>query len=166
MPSICVFTRFLSKLPVLLTHQNGTPARVFEAITRNIQAWWGKPYLQSPNIKVLILEPMIGGRFYEDWRDGQGVLWATVTLLKQDRLVELTRPIAMSGVAHGIVRFELTEEGDATRVKLSHRAIGEVGKDDEAGYTTGWHDLVCVRLKAFVESGTRYGLGYEPPPQA
>jgi DNA-binding transcriptional ArsR family regulator/uncharacterized protein YndB with AHSA1/START domain len=139
-----------------------SPARVFEAITNDVSAWWGAPYLISTDAKALIIEPKVGGRAYEDWGNGQGAMWATVTALKQEKVLELTGPLGMSGVVQGVVCFELEAEGDATILKFSHRAIGEVNEQIEAGYNSGWQDLLETRLKAFVEQGIRYGIGHEP----
>jgi uncharacterized protein YndB with AHSA1/START domain/DNA-binding transcriptional ArsR family regulator len=140
-----------------------SPERVFDALTNELSAWWGAPYLVSQTAKSLILEPKIGGRFYEDWGDGQGAQWAMVTSIKRNERLELTGTIGMGGVVQGVVCFELEAKGNATVVKLSHRAIGEVNEESQAGYASGWQDLLGTRLKAFVEHGVRYGLGHEPP---
>jgi DNA-binding transcriptional ArsR family regulator/uncharacterized protein YndB with AHSA1/START domain len=140
-----------------------SPERVFDALTNELPAWWGAPYLVSQAAKALVLEPKIGGRFYEDWGDGQGAQWAMVTSIKRNERLELTGPIGMGGVVQGVVCFELEAKGNATVVKLSHRAIGEVTEQSQAGYASGWQDLIGTRLKAFVERGVRYGLGHEPP---
>ena len=105
----------------------------------------------------------MGGRCYEDWGDEQGALWATVTAVKKNELLEMTGPVGMSGAVQGVVRFELEPKGNTTVLKLSHRAIGEVNERQQEDYDAGWRDLLETRLKAFVEQGVRYGLGHEPP---
>ena len=102
-------------------------------------------------------------RFYEDWGAAEGGLWATVTAIRQDVQLELTGPIGMSGVVHGVARFDLEQREEGTLLKLSHRAIGDVNEQTEMTYTQGWSHLLATRLRAFVEAGTRYGLGHEPP---
>lgn len=139
-----------------------SPSRVFEALTNNVSAWWGAPYLISDEAKSLVMEPNIGGRFYEDWGNGAGTLWGLVTSIKQDEWIEVRGSMAMSGVVTGVLRFELEAQGIATLVKLSHRAIGEVNEELQAGYNDGWHDLIAVRLKALLEEGMKYGIGHEP----
>ncbi len=68
----------------------------------------------------------------------------------------------MSGAVQGVIRFELEQSSNATTLKLSHCAIGEVNERLQATYDAGWRDLLEKRLKAFVEQGTKYGLGHEP----
>lgn len=137
---------------------DATPNRVFEALTKDVAAWWGAPYQISETAKTIILEPKLGGRFYEDWGSGQGALWATVTQLKQNEILELTGPIGMSGAVQGIACIALEAKGKATLVKLSHRAVGEVNEQKQKGYSAGWQDLLGKRLKEFVEKGIRSGI--------
>ncbi len=140
-----------------------SPARVFDALTKEVVAWWGAPYLMSPDAaKDLVLEPEPGGRFFESWGDGQGSLWATVTAIKPAQRLELTGPIGMRGAVLGVVSIELHPKGNGTLLTLSHRAVGEVTPEIRASYASGWSDLLGTRLKVFVETGTRYGLGREP----
>jgi DNA-binding transcriptional ArsR family regulator/uncharacterized protein YndB with AHSA1/START domain len=140
-----------------------SPARVFEALTNEVSAWWGAPYLISDEAKALILEPNIGGRFYEDWGNEAGALWGLVTSIKQNKWIEVSGTIGMSGVVNGVVRFELEAQGNRTLIKLSHRAMGEVNEGLQEGYNGGWYDLFAIRLKAFLEQGIKYGIGHEPP---
>lgn len=140
------------------------PSRVFEALTREVSAWWGAPYLIG-KAQRLVLEPRLGGRFYEEWADGAGALWGTVTELEEDKLLEVTGPVGMGGPVVGRVRFTLAPQGAAgTRLSLSHRGFGAVTEKTGAEYKGGWTDLLATRLKAYVETGKRHGLGHEPPP--
>jgi uncharacterized protein YndB with AHSA1/START domain len=137
---------------------NAAPERVFAALTSQVSAWWGAPYLLTDAPQAIILEPTVGGRLYEVSGEGEGALWATVTAIQKNQRLELTGPIGMSGAMHSVVSFALELKGKATVVKLAHHAVGELGEDTEANYGAGWHDLVGVRLKAFVETGERQGL--------
>ncbi len=137
---------------------NASPDRVFEALTNDISAWWGAPYLMIEAPQAVILEPKVGGRFYEMIGNGAGALHAIVTVIKKNELVELTGPMGMSGAVHGVVSLTLEPKGEATVVKLSHRAIGEINEETQANYGAGWQDLLGTRLKAFVETGQRSGV--------
>lgn len=132
--------------------------RVFDALTKEISAWWGAPYLVSEAAQDIVLEPELGGRFYEVWGENEGVLWATVTGIKWGERLELTGPIGMRGAVQAVVSFELEPKGNATILRLSHQAVGEVTKETEENYGQGWQDLVGTRLKAFVETGKRHGI--------
>jgi uncharacterized protein YndB with AHSA1/START domain len=134
------------------------PARVFEALTKELSAWWGAPYLIREDSRDLVCEPTLGGRVFEDWGKGEGGLWATVTGIRRPDYLEWTGRIGMSGAVTGVVAFTLEPKGNATLLKLSHRAAGEVTSQTQAGYGDGWQDLLGGRLKVFVEKGTRRGV--------
>jgi DNA-binding transcriptional ArsR family regulator/uncharacterized protein YndB with AHSA1/START domain len=133
------------------------PEAVFEALTRNVSAWWGPPYLHG-DATDLVLEPRIGGRLYEVWGEDEGVLWATVTSLRRPRELRLTGPMGMPEPTHGVVTFQLEPQADATSVRLLHEAFGKIGKQTRASYEAGWKDLLDIRLRALVERGVRHGI--------
>jgi len=134
------------------------PARVFEALTKQISAWWGRPYVIGNGARDLIVEPKVGGRVYEDWGNGAGALWGTVTGLRKPEHIEWTGRLGMGGAVLGVVAYNLEPRGKGTLLKLSHRATGEVTPDTEKNYGGGWQDLLGTRLRAFVERGERQGL--------
>ena len=138
-------------------------AKVFDAMTGDISAWWGAPYLQfAEGATAVTLDPKPGGFLRESWSDGDGAVWGTVTSFLRNERIIVTGAMGMSGAVHGTIRFDLKEPGGSTLVRLSHRAIGEVSEELQAGYGQGWQDLLGRRLKTFVETGRRMGIGHEP----
>jgi uncharacterized protein YndB with AHSA1/START domain len=143
---------------------NADHNRVFQALTTQVASWWGAPYLYSELAKDIVLELKLGGRFYEVWGEDDGALWGIVTQIKRNEWLEITGPIGMSGVVHGVLCYELKAQGAGTIVRLSHKAIGQISSKTRSGYSYGWKDLLGTRLKAFVETGKKYGVGCELPP--
>jgi uncharacterized protein YndB with AHSA1/START domain len=143
---------------------NADPGRVFEALTTQVASWWGAPYLYSELAKDLILEPRIGGRFYEVWGDDDGRLWGIVTQIRRNEWLEITGSIGMDGAVQGVMCYELKAQGGGTVLSLTHKAIGHITTKTRSGYAFGWKDLFGTRLKAFVETGKKYGVGCELPP--
>ena len=137
--------------------------KVFEALTGDITPWWGAPYLQSrENARAVTLEPHLGGRFFEEWGEGEGAIWGIVTNFRRNERIILQGSMAMNGAISGTIRFDLEDDGDGTLLKFRHAAVGEVSRETEEGYTTGWTDILDVRLRAWLERGKRMGLGHEP----
>jgi len=135
------------------------PERVFDAITKDVAAWWGEPHMyDEERARDIRLEPILGGDFYEDWGNGEGAAYATVTLLRRPERLRMTGGMGMSGAVAGVIDIRLTPQGKSTIVRLSHRAVGEVTAETRAGYDNGWKVLLSERLKAFVERGLRTGL--------
>ncbi|EFH82116.1 SRPBCC domain-containing protein [Ktedonobacter racemifer] len=131
------------------------PQQVFEALTTHIDAWWMQGYA-SPH-STFHLEPLAGGRFYEDFGPGKGsALYATVTYLEPGKKLLLTGAMAMRGPVLGTVRFDLESEAHGTRLKLSHHILGTIDDSDREIYTTGWQELLGQHLKRFVEQHQGY----------
>jgi uncharacterized protein YndB with AHSA1/START domain len=132
--------------------------QVFEALTRSVSAWWGPPYLHEDATDI-VLEPKVGGRLYEVWGEDEGILWAIVTRLRRPKELRLVGSMGMLEPTHGVVTFQITPRDEATTiVELTHEAFGRVGEQARASYSAGWKDLLDIRLRAFVERGTRHGI--------
>src|SRR5258706_13913426 len=95
---------------------------------------------------------------YKLWGGDAGALWETVTGIRRSELLELTGSIAMTSGVHGEIKYELEATEQGTRLRFSHRAIGDFDEGSTQDYSSGWTDLLATRLKAFVEDGKRLGL--------
>ena len=124
----------------------------------NTSFWWGAPYLISDELKALVVEPKLGGMFYEDWDDGAGAIWGTVTQWKKNEIFEFTGKCGMGGAVNGVICFTLEGKGSSTLLKLEHDAVGHVTEKTQSGYTHGWNDLLEKRLKTYVEKGECHGI--------
>ncbi len=134
-------------------------ATVFQALTQDLSAWWGAPYLLAgEDTADVVLEPWPGGTFKEITTDGGGYVWCTVDQIRRNRLLTLSGRMGMRDAIAGTVRFELEDQANGTRLTLEHAAIGRLDAKTEASFGAGWQDLLAGRLKAFVERGERLGL--------
>ena len=132
----------------------GPPDRIFDALTAEVGNWWSHAFDEAP--KAILLEPHVGGRFHEVWGDDEGALYATVTRLRRPTELRLAGPMGMSRPVQGVIAFTLEplEAGRATRVRLSHQAIGDLDDDTHQQYDAGWRSLLNDRLAPYVETGT------------
>lgn len=132
------------------------PLTVFNAILEP-SAWWAHSF--SGNPVAIHLEPVVGGRFWEEMSEDEGALYATVTYVKRGEKLQLRGPMGMSGAVSGFITFDLEPQDATTVLKLTHRVVGEVTEKDAEGYTQGWQELLGTHLKGFVEDGTRVERG-------
>jgi DNA-binding transcriptional ArsR family regulator/uncharacterized protein YndB with AHSA1/START domain len=139
----------------------GTPAAVFAALTKDVGGWWGHPFVTT-RATSLGLDPRLGGLFTERWDNGGQVI-ASVTGWAQDEHLALTGSFHMS-VGVGVAAFDLAESGARTLVRFSFRAIGVADAEAAGAMTRGWAELVGIRLKGLVETGTRLGIDPDEPP--
>jgi hypothetical protein len=126
---------------------DAVPWRVFDAITINVSAWWGRPHLRSDDATNLVIEAQPGGRFFEEWGHRQGALRGVVTAIKQNERLELGGPI-VDGAHQALLRFGLEPREGGTLLTARAEGIEACVLDD----------LVRRRLRAFVEEGIRSGV--------
>ncbi len=95
------------------------------------------------------LEPWPGGRWYRDLGNNAGHLWGHVQVIKPPKLLEIWGPLFMSSPAISHLQYRLTEEGEVTRIRLIHGAIGRISPDHRQAIAEGmepWgHTLLRVR---------------------
>ena len=129
--------------------------RVYQAITRDIDEWWSNRITVDSHMH---LEPQVGGRFFEEFNGGGGVLYASVTYLKQGEEIRLTGAMDLVEEAWtNSIHLVLTSpQPDVTQLLLSHHFLGKVNVITVDSYKQSWEKLLKQHLKIFVESGTRF----------
>jgi uncharacterized protein YndB with AHSA1/START domain len=104
------------------------------------------PFNETPQGPMpMKLEAWPGGRWYRDLGDNMGHFWGTVQAIKAPSLLEITGPLFMSYPAISNLQYRLTEENGVTRLKFTHRAIGQLAHDPRV--ETGW-DHMLARIVA------------------
>jgi DNA-binding transcriptional ArsR family regulator len=126
---------------------DAVPWRVFDALTVNLSAWWGGRHLRSAEASGVVLEPQPGGRFFEEWGHRQGALRGVVSAIKRDERLEITGPIFDESRASRLVFVLEPREGGTLLTSRAESAPAGV-----------LDDLVCARLKPFVERGGKSGV--------
>lgn len=122
---------------------------VFEAILEQMG-----PRNETPDGTPLpmTLEPWPGGRWFRDFGNNTGHLWGYVQSFKPPTLLEIQGPLFMSSPAISHVQYRLTAEGSGTRLKFSHRAVGQIAPEllDGVNVGKGWGNLIS-RIQAAAE---------------
>ena len=121
------------------------PERVFDGLLR-MGEWWPHRFRAG---SAVVLEPFVGGRFYEDWGSGDGALYAVVTTLSRPSSLAMSGPMGMAGPVTAVWSMTLSPSGSGTVLALTHRAFGDVSEETRAGYTAGWVEVLDA-LRAFV----------------
>jgi hypothetical protein len=98
------------------------------------------------------LEPWPGGRWFRDLGNNTGHLWGFVQSIRPNDLLEIHGPLFMSSPAVSHLLYRLSEEGGGTRIRFSHRAVGQIPEDvrDGVAVNMGWTNYF-VRLTELVE---------------
>jgi DNA-binding transcriptional ArsR family regulator len=106
------------------------PERVWEALTSETASWWPAGFYVGPSPVRFTVEPRVGGRVFEDWGDGEGALWATVTSVRSGAVLEWAGDLsaAYGGPGRSFTSFGLEPIGNGTLLKFRDDTTGELGE--------------------------------------
>jgi DNA-binding transcriptional ArsR family regulator/uncharacterized protein YndB with AHSA1/START domain len=112
--------------------------KVFAAVA-DVARWWPHRFRGEATV---VFEAHVGGRWFEDWGDGNGALYGTVGVLDRPGRLSITGPMGMAGPVTSVWSVQLEEAGpDRTIVRGSHRAFGDIDDDTAAAYSQGWTEV-------------------------
>ena len=130
---------------------HAAPERVWKALLEQTTLWWPKDFYTSKKTKGFHIEPKLGGKMYEDWGDGAGVIWYEVFAIDPLHSLDLRGCLAVPyGPAFSLLHLELKASGDETLLLLSDSTIGSA-KDGKKAKVDGWKQLFEFGLKPYVE---------------
>lgn len=98
----------------------------------------------------MTFEAWPGGRWFRDLGDNAGHLWGHVQVIKPPKLIEVNGPMFMSYPAVSHVQYRLLTEGDGTRIRITHRAMGLIPQDHLEGVHEGW-EYALKRIREIAE---------------
>jgi uncharacterized protein YndB with AHSA1/START domain len=111
-------------------------ARAFDVFTRHMVRWWRpENHIGKTPLKDVVLEPKVGGRWYEVGQDGASCQWGKVLSWEPPRRIVLAWQLTAEWQFDPALITELEvrflPEGDATRVELEHRNLERFGAKAE-----------------------------------
>lgn len=105
----------------------------------------------------MVVEAWPGGRWYRDLGNQSGHLWGHVQVIKPPFLLEISGPLFMSYACLNHIQYRLSAEGTGTKLRLTHRAIGEIAAAHRDGVREGWsHGLERIRQIAESRLNAKY----------
>ncbi len=127
---------------------------VWQAVTSEANAWWRKDFYTSPKTKQFIIEKKLGGKMYEDYGNGEGLVWAEVIGINSPQSIEFKGNLSASfgGPAISFLKIELASNGEETKLTLTDDIFGKVGENVKTSMTKGWELLFGHGLKPYVEN--------------
>lgn len=130
------------------------PTRVWKALTENIGDWWPAEFFAGgePAERSFILEAWPGGRMYENWDSGGGVLWGTVFCIDPNVRLQVLGAVFPNwgGPTQWYGTWELKSQENGTTLKFSESTVGRISDAGVAEKDKGWKFL-WQALKAHVE---------------
>jgi uncharacterized protein YndB with AHSA1/START domain len=113
---------------------------VWRALVEETGRWWRRDFLTSDQARAFVIEPVLGGKMYEDWGGGAGVVWATVTALQAPTRLELAgvSSPAWGGPSTHYHAFRLEPRGGGTLLRFSDAVHGRIDDATETSLREGW----------------------------
>jgi hypothetical protein len=103
-------------------------------------SWWPHRFVAGSRVQ---LEAVAGGRFWEEWADG-AALYATVTRVERPARLEYAGPMGVREPVTALIVYELEEHDGGTRVRVTHRAFGDIDEGTRRDYTEGWRAVLAA----------------------
>jgi uncharacterized protein YndB with AHSA1/START domain len=135
---------------------DATPDEAFTFFTARMGEWWplDKASYGGDRAKDIVLEPHVGGRFFERFVDGEELQNGTVVECEPpDRIVFTWYTADWEGETEVEVTF--TPVANATRVDLTHRGferIGPLGPDVADKFRGGWPGVIAAFAKTLART--------------
>ncbi len=139
------------------------PARAFAVFTSHMGAWWpiASHHIGDADAADIVIEPRVGGRWYELGVDGTACDWGSVAVWEPPHRVVLIWQLSSTFALDRSLRTEvevrfLPLADGTTRVTVEHRgleAYGDAAAEmrDRFGSPNGWTGIVARFAAAAVE---------------
>ena len=129
------------------------PARVWRALTEEINNWWLPEFRMAKNSQRLRLEPKIGGRWCEEAPGGAGILWGTIIGVTKGSSIQAIGHVAPPwGADTWICSMDIEETDTGTAFRFSEVVMGDLTQEQADEIEHGWNWLFTDGLKAYCEA--------------
>lgn len=141
-----------------------TPEKAFRVFTSEMDSWWPRTHhIGSSPMKLIVVEPRVGGSIYTDQEDGTACPWASVLVWDPPHRFVMAWQVSpswqyepdLTRCSEVELRFTPTDDG-TTLVELEHRNLERHGGGcdkmrESVNAEGGWNGLLAL-FAAKVES--------------
>jgi uncharacterized protein YndB with AHSA1/START domain len=136
-------------------HVQCSSERAFELFTREIGTWWPTHTYHSigkDKIAAVVFEEKVGGRIYEQHKDGSEHDWGSVLLWEPPRKFVMRWHPGEDGTRATELEVRFAAEGDGARVDLEHRGweiYAADASETRSNYNSGWDEVLGYYTRQF-----------------
>lgn len=126
-------------------------SHAWEYYFNQINGWWSSDFYTSPRTKRFIVDTYIGGKAYEDYGEGGGLVWGDVIGVDYTNSLHIRGTLykEYGGPAITLEKFSFVEEGDTTIVTYSCDFVGEVTESAINSLKKGWKSIFNDHYKKY-----------------
>lgn len=123
----------------------------WEFYFNQISSWWPKEYYTSPRTKRFIIDTCVGGKAYEDYGEGGGLVWGDVIGVDYPRTLQMRGNLTkeFGGPVISFEKFLFEETEDGTRLTYSVDFVGTINERSIKSLKDGWKDLLQHHFKEY-----------------
>ncbi len=136
------------------------PATLWHALTDRIGEWWPQAFYigGEEGKRSYHLEPWPGGRVFEEWEGGGGLLWGQVWHAVTHQLLQVTGNTfpEWGGPSIMFATWQIDPADHGATLRFTEHTLGKISDTYVAEKQKGWKFLYEGVLKAHLE-------GTEPP---
>ena len=131
---------------------------VWKTMVLQTSEWWSRDFCAGASPEGFHIEPELGGRMFEDWGGGNGLIWGRVNGVEAPKFLQIVgdSSTAFGGPHRNIMTWTLDQPNDApgtTRLRLEHSVFGRITQETADSFITGWN-AIHDSLKRCAESST------------
>ena len=136
-------------------------SKVWEALM-DWDAWFPEKLRTGGMATPLVVERKLGGLIYEDYGDGQGLVWYRVITMRRGEELELAGELTprFGGPGQSYATWLLTDDGDGTKLEYTTSYAGALSLKINLGNEIlgpQWLGLVCDRANGKLPPGRGSG---------
>jgi uncharacterized protein YndB with AHSA1/START domain len=124
---------------------------VWQALVSQTEHWWPKDFHTSELARRFVIEPVLGGRVFEDFGDGNGLVWYTVIGMQAGRELTLAGQLfpPFGGPALTGLRITLSPQDEGTLLRLQDFRTGSISNN---AVLEGWKQVFENGLRNYLET--------------
>lgn len=148
----------LSALDIVLEVPVAAPRDVvWRSLVDQVGEWWPKQFYVGTAPKRFRIEPRVGGLVWEDWGDGEGIVFAQIVTFHREHRLQWAGDMSAEygGPARSVTTFTLTPSDEGTLVTFRDTPFGALSEMARKGLAEGWRFLLDTCFKPWVETGAR-----------
>lgn len=129
--------------------------KVWEALVEKTNEWWSSDYYTNTRTIAFHIEPILGGKMFEDFGNNEGLVWANIIGVDKPNVLQMKGDLSpdFGGPAISFVKIILTEENGITTVQYNESMMGLVNQKTADSLSSGWIKILTEGLKKYVEKG-------------
>jgi len=127
-------------------------AHTWEYYFNQINGWWPKEFFTSPKTKRFMIQTKLGGKAFEDFGEGQGLVWGEVIGVDYPACLQI-RGNLTKDFGGPVVTFEKISldkvADDLTRLTYTCDFVGDIKESAVKSLEDGWKDLIQQRFAKY-----------------